>query len=337
MPSQHSYAATRSDTLFDFTIQAIPRIAPGHYLVEVRLEDEATRTPFVAELAFEVPSFDQDVALSDLLLMEQAGSDSGWRPNVVNTLSTDQLEIILSYEIYTRRPRDVQLTYDIFRMNGRGRSMRKAEIPEQSLAAVEPTPLYRGRNLVTSTIPTNQLRVGYYAVVVSAVDEQGAVLASAEKMLAIQWMKLDTHLRDIGTAVAQLKYIAKRKDHEAMLNASTPAERRRLFDDFWKKRDPTPRTERNERLEEYYYRVAYADQSYSVGRLNGWETDRGQVFVRFGAPDAIERYPLPVSGGGAFEVWTYETVKRRFIFTDEQGDGSYKLLTPIWHERTRIR
>lgn len=336
VPRVADYERTRSDIVFDYTIQALPRVDPGQYELEVRLEDAATRIPWVQTIPLEVRDLWTPVAVSDLLLMDERPQGGLARPNVVRMLGTEESEIVLAYEIYSNRRRTVRLTYDIYRMIGRGRSMRKADDPEQSLAGIDPTTLRPGVNAATSRIPTNRLRVGYYTVALTVVDADGLPLAETEKTFAIRFERLDSYVRDLDKAIAQLEHIAKKRDREAMARAATPEERRRLFDEFWKKRDPTPRTPRNERMEEYYYRVAFADKSYSTRLLRGWQTDRGQVFIRFGDPDDIARYALPVEGGGALEIWTYEDINRQFIFTDTDDEG-FKLFKPVWDSRTRVR
>jgi GWxTD domain-containing protein len=55
---------------------------------------------------------------------------------------------------------------------------------------------------------------------------------------------------------------------------------------LWKKRDPNPATEVNERFVEHLARVAFAEIHFSVPRLDrpGSKTDRGEVYIRYGRP-----------------------------------------------------
>ncbi|MFH1314411.1 MAG: GWxTD domain-containing protein [Candidatus Eisenbacteria bacterium] len=55
---------------------------------------------------------------------------------------------------------------------------------------------------------------------------------------------------------------------------------------LWKKRDPNPATEVNERLVEHLARVGFADFHFTVPRLGktGSETARGEVYIRYGRP-----------------------------------------------------
>src|SRR5690606_7167828 len=150
-----------------------------------------------------------------------------------------------------------------------------------------------------------------------------------------RWMGLHDQIADLESAISQLRYIAKDREIRAIREAPTPEERFLLFQSFWDKRDPTPGTRRNERMEEYYFRVAYANRNYGRFSNNGWNTDRGEAFIRFGEPDFVERHPYNY-GDKPYQVWYYYRLGRRFIFVDETGFDDFELLLPIWDERNRM-
>jgi GWxTD domain-containing protein len=150
------------------------------------------------------------------------------------------------------------------------------------------------------------------------------------------WAGLADQLSDLSNAVDQLAYIAKGKELRWIREADSDEERAQRFSLFWKKRDPTPVTARNERMEEYYYRISHANNQYG-GFSHGWQTDRGQVYVLYGEPDYISRHAYAFGSSRPYEVWTYNSFGRQFVFVDRTGVGDYELLVPIWDERTRIR
>ena len=74
--------------------------------------------------------------------------------------------------------------------------------------------------------------------------------------------------------------------------ACTSHEARRAFIDlFWAKRDPDRETEENEFKEEFFRRVEYANEHFFEGPP-GWKTDRGRMYIYFGAPDKMEQNPM---------------------------------------------
>ena len=81
--------------------------------------------------------------------------------------------------------------------------------------------------------------------------------------------------------------------------------------------------------------VAYANERYSRFHDRGWNTDRGEIFIRFGEPEYVEDHPFNY-GTRPYQIWNYYGQGRRFIFVDESGMGDFRLLIPHWDERTRM-
>jgi hypothetical protein len=59
-----------------------------------------------------------------------------------------------------------------------------------------------------------------------------------------------------------------------------------------------------------------------LGR-EGWETDRGRVYVKYGVPDDRETVPLTINQV-PYEIWNYyEGGGNSFVFVDSDGSGSF--------------
>ena len=100
-----------------------------------------------------------------------------------------------------------------------------------------------------------------------------------------------------------------------------------VFNEFWTQRDPTPGTYRNELKEEFFKRVDFANQNFPeiVTGREGWETDRGKIYIKNGPPDELDRQPTEINMPTA-EIWFYAKQNKRFIFSDRQGNGVYRLV-----------
>ena len=92
--------------------------------------------------------------------------------------------------------------------------------------------------------------------------------------------------------------------------------------------DPSPGTEENELMDEYYRRVDFSNANFGTMQ-QGWQSDRGMVYIILGAPNDIERHPFE-SDGKPYEIWTYYRINRDFIFVDTTGFGDYRLVSPFW-------
>lgn len=337
-----SYDASQDDTRADLAVQALD-VPPGRYAVTLELRDGTSSRTFARELSVEVPRLDQAPALSDLLLTDEYDASAGTMTPAIGIVASDQEEMTVYFEVYARRDERLRARYTVQRPGVERRRSgiagllgRTEREPAESLYELtEWLPVRVGRNPAALTLGTDRLGAGDYVLGVRLEREDGTVVAERNRAFSVRWTGLMDQLQDLDTAIAQLRYIARDSEIRAMRNAASPAERMRLFQEFWDRRDPSPGTRRNERMEEYYYRIAYADRTYSRLRNAGWSTDRGEVFVRFGEPDFVESHPFNY-GTKPYQVWYYERIGRRFIFVDESGFGEYRLLVPIWDERTRM-
>ena len=102
-----------------------------------------------------------------------------------------------------------------------------------------------------------------------------------------------------------------------------------LFLKLWKDRDPTPKTDTNELMDEYYRRVRYADENFD-GWKKGWESDRGMIYILFGPPDEIQRSSVSISNNTSLQIWKYYDINKQFVFRDENGFGDYRLDDPFF-------
>src|SRR5438094_7670889 len=136
-------------------------------------------------------------------------------------------------------------------------------------------------------------------------------------------------------------YIITDEERKAFKKLQTDDERERFIEEFWRRRDPDPDTEENEYREEYYERIAYANEHFASG-IPGWKTDRGRIYISWGKPDSVESHPTGGSydrpsyeGGGStttypFEVWFYRHLDNvgdglEIEFVDPTGTGEYHL------------
>jgi len=111
-------------------------------------------------------------------------------------------------------------------------------------------------------------------------------------------------------------WIITDQELQAFKSLSNDEERDTFIENFWQRRNPNPDSPENEYREEYYARIAYANEHFAAGKP-GWRTDRGHIYIAFGKPDSIDSHPSGGSyerpqeeGGGEtstfpFEVWHY--------------------------------
>ncbi len=345
--SVYQFAATQSPQNSAQASHAI-RLKPGRYLLEIKLQDEASEESYAQELIAEVRDFSGPVSLSALILVEDydLGTQS-IKPVVSDRVFTTDPSFKVFYELYSDAPQEVSVRRQVIRTpKSRGlpilrwllsRWQGDEEQGEITYGNNELFKLQSGRNPVLLTIPVSEFEPGEYLVRVIVEDEKGDVLDIAERAITLEWAdEAEYEGRDIDNAIAQLRYIAKPKELRAIREGKTKQERQERFLAFWKKRDPTPSTLENERMQEYYIRIDYANRHYT-GNNSGWETDRGHTLVLYGEPDEIASGDANVRFEQSYVVWHYRRIGRKFIFVDRLGNGDFKLMTPTWEERSSIR
>jgi GWxTD domain-containing protein len=132
---------------------------------------------------------------------------------------------------------------------------------------------------------------------------------------------------DFASAAEHLEYAVSPDTLEMWLLAA-PADRARMWEQFWVATDPDPSTLPNEFLRLYFDRMSIANDRYAEPGLPGWRTDRGRAFVQLGPPDQ-EIAQRPQRPGEFPEIeWLYDesvSFHIRLVFQDSGGDGVYSL------------
>lgn len=91
---------------------------------------------------------------------------------------------------------------------------------------------------------------------------------------------------------------------------------------FWTGRDPLFLTPVNERLMEHCGRVAYANLRFGDPErgIEGWTTDRGQAYIRYGRPEARSVRPPEIDTGLDEPVWYQD----HLYWLTQQGTTPFK-------------
>jgi GWxTD domain-containing protein len=111
-----------------------------------------------------------------------------------------------------------------------------------------------------------------------------------------------------------------------------PSEREEFVEQFWERRDPNPKTFKNEFKEEYFRRIKTANELFKGG-IAGWLQERGRIFLLFGPPDEREIHPLGIGPSGKpMEKWTYykffnTSFAAVIYFVDINSTGNFKIST----------
>jgi GWxTD domain-containing protein len=130
--------------------------------------------------------------------------------------------------------------------------------------------------------------------------------------------KLDPENREW---ISKVRYTITSEERKLFLELPS-SEMEEFKEEFWKKRDPDPETEENEFKIEYYNRIDYANRHFIGGGRPGYLQDRGRIYILFGPPSQMLRYPGRTP---PYEVWLYGAFPVTFV--DRYTSGNYELET----------
>ena len=244
--------------------------------------------------------------------------DTSWIvPNVTRTFVDTEDRLAAYFEIYNRPERPVRkVAIEV--------SQRRDHTEFADTLMVDSTrtviPVFYRRDLPDFQSGQAELRM-------QGLDAQGKAIGDpVESYFQLEWSLYTMVETDWTRTVDMLVHIATHDEMETLRN-TPPGRRLQAFEAFWKSKDPSPETEENEWRDEYYRRIRFANRQYSNPFQPGWRTDFGMVYIKYGEPDEVERFPFEL-GQKPHEIWYYYGQRRQFTFIDERGNGEYELQYP---------
>ena len=296
---------------------------PGEYKIVSVIRDLEIRTPVRVSHDVEVRSFPPDsFSLSDIMLVGRLSQDQG-KKVIIPNVSPNTANLPNGFHAFLE-------AYNMDSLAGiRTRTEVVDEYGKDVLVEEGEHTLNPGRNQIFIKVDNSQFSMGDYSLRIHALKEDGsAELAMAEKTFIVRWLGMPRASKDLDLAIDQLQYIENPGETDHITEAPDEPEKRKRFMEFWQKRDPTPNTARNEKMEEYYIRVQFANKNFAH-YIEGWRTDMGMVYIIFGSPNNVDRHPFDIDSK-PYEIWSYYDLNHQFTFVDQTGFGDYRLTTPIW-------
>lgn len=311
---------------FDAT-QKVFALPPGSYKIKANLIDENSKNEYSQSRVIDVIDFNKyENAISGLLLLSSIEENQGrWRitPHISDNVGNLKDGFFVFFEFYANENKKVDFLYQIF---------DKDELIEQGKRITKDIEIGTNRIFLRIRKPTKFSKSNFILRILALKPSESEdyeledILAIAQRTIKSTTRISGFVLNDLDKAIRQLRYVASQKEIEFIQTAQTQDEKLRRFEEFWKLLDPSPNTERNEAFEEYYLRIAYANEHFR-SYTEGWLSDQGMVFIIFGRPMSIEK-SNPMSDGRVYERWIYAN-NREFLFLDNTGFGDFKLIRPL--------
>lgn len=255
--------------------------------------------------------------ISDAFLADQAVKDSERglviRPGLYENTTAPNREAFIYFEIFHHEA-NAPLVMRQTIMNRQKEKLldQQREWPRQG-----------PKQYVVLPIWTDMLPYGTYEIVMEV--QSGGIQKTVSTNLRVSWDGMPDTGIHLGQAVRAAMCIARgdeRQELEKML-VSPVSEQQQALSAFWSKRDESPDTAENETMTNFYRRFEIANESFG-GSKEGWQTDRGQTFLKYGAPDEIEVFTR-ATVDQPYQLWHYRKLNWTFKFVDEEGMGEFEL------------
>jgi GWxTD domain-containing protein len=134
----------------------------------------------------------------------------------------------------------------------------------------------------------------------------------------------------LDSLYAPLVYLMH-EDEQGTYPSLSVEEKRNFLRRFWARRDPKPKTFKNEAEAQFNAWLGTVNRTFAergTTEVPGWRTDRGRIYLEYGPPDIT----LSRRGMGTtlpFSVWKYTQGTdrpRKYCFVDITGFGNYVLV-----------
>lgn len=298
-------------------------LAPGEYDIKVSVYEQSTKRRVEEEKKIKVEDYSTPpLSISNVMIVSHLATAEGKKmitPDVARNVGSVDTFYLFYYVYRNNDDENIDVNCKIY-------DPEKKEV----YAGKETIKIADGmlfQNQIFMAVPTNDFGYGKFTIEITAASSNHNV--TVKSFFENESVDFPVPLKEIDLLVDQLQYVAKESEIDYIREGKTDSEKQKRFLEFWKKKDPSPNTRRNEFMQEYYKRVILANRSFSTSYTQGWRTDMGMVFIIFGQPNNVERHPYEMNSK-PYEVWDYYNINRKFVFVDNSGFGDYRLTTPIW-------
>jgi GWxTD domain-containing protein len=307
-------------------------LQPGMYTLKIVYLDLESKRGMKETRKILIPDYVHKLTeISDIMLVSKITKDGERRtitPNISGNVGNLEGGFSLFFEFYPVGKSDsVEFQYSII-----------TPAKETVYSGTKMERVQKQGMQVFINIDTIDITPGEYTLQVVSrthgADKTQDVVSTSHRQISMRWKGVPLAINDLDEAIKQLRYIAKDADLDSLEEAKTVHEKQKKFMEFWKKKDPTPDTPKNELMEEYYRRVAFTNKRFTRYRP-GWKTDMGMIYIIFGPPNTVDRHPFEMDSK-PYEIWTYYDIRQSLIFIDETGFGDYRLQNLDWELWRRI-
>jgi GWxTD domain-containing protein len=329
---------------------------PGQYRVTLHAKDVNRQQIDSASVSFTAHDFSagKAVALSDL---ELASSIEKLAPESTGVFAKNTMEIVPNPGLlYGEHAPKLYYYFEAYRLLGGvpgSRYKARCLIKDSGNKIVEGlmNPDRTKKKAFDSSVElglvdVSSLASGIYTLVCGIADSVGQLLASREKKFYIynpgvvpvptpglapspgSFGPLDLLSEaELDKEFEMMQYVTAKEERKFFKNLQNIAAKREFIFSIWLQPRPNQPLSGLAFRQQYLERVQEANAQYGSALRQGWKADRGRVYILYGPPSNIERFPS-TQETKPYEIWTYHELQggAEFIFADRYGFKNYELI-----------
>lgn len=308
-------------------------LKPGEYKIKVEVFDKSKNLVGKAVKIFYVPDFNTNKkTLSDLQLISSVNKDNSdghfnkgnlkILPNPSRRFGILIPDLYFYFELYGLDSTNGNLSAS-YQIEDKNLNILKRIDDAQIESQSNSTAVIHGINVST-------LNTGVYTLKGSVKEEHSVDVIRFSKVFEI--IQADFFENSILLSREQasifetlLSYIGSIDQLGFYKSLSIPGKAQFIIQ-FWKNLDNDPNTSENEYLIEIQKRFNHSKNHFGALGLNGWETDRGRICIKYGIPNQINQFNTEANTA-PYEIWIYNEQRTyEFVFSDLRSNGRYILL-----------
>lgn len=182
----------------------------------------------------------------------------------------------------------------------------------------------------TRKIDVSNLGEGYHKIIIDITDPISKAVNKTEDYFSIR-KKNDSNYRlfvNLEDEIALLKYFLP-SNKTKIWNEITDAGKLKFINRFWEVNNSNTSNKDNDFFVLIRERIQYCNEHFSHFK-DGWNTDRGRIYIKHGKPDDIIYGDTGLDTKYAqkkYEIWKYRINNNyTYLFLDFQTNGNYKLI-----------
>ena len=294
-------------------------VSPGEYTVNFKLADKFTKKEFIQGFNISIPNYsDKNISISSIQFLQQNNLNTNTsNPNLSHIFTYLNPEFVVYYETYNLSKNNtdevLQTNYTI--INEHNKTIYNST---QEFTVSKPSLGFK------NTFSINSIPPGRYIFRIKQQEKNSKRKSVNESCFYVVHSPINLRFKSFAKALEELQFIANTEEIENLKDLPELQHQQGL-NVFWKSKDPSPETESNELMTQYYNRIRIANNTFTCRGVEGYKSDFGIIFLLFGEPDEVKKY-INNNSFTARQVWNYKRLGLSFVFVAQTSISDYYLM-----------